>query len=98
MNQERLLKILLAPHVSEKSTMVGERNRQVVFKVINDANKQEVKLAVEKLFNVEVAGVQITNVKTKAKRFSGIVGTRKGWKKAYITLKEGSDIQFASAQ
>jgi large subunit ribosomal protein L23 len=98
MNQERLLKILLAPHVSEKSTRIGEKNRQVVFKVTNDANKHEVKNAVEKLFNVEVIGVQITNVKSKAKRFSGMMGTRKGWKKAYITLAEGSDIQFASAQ
>lgn len=98
MKQERLLKILLAPHVSEKSTMVGEKNNQVVFQVINDANKYEIKQAVEKLFSVEVAGVQVSNVKSKVKRFGGTIGSRKGWKKAYVTLKAGSNIQFASAQ
>ena len=97
MNQERILKVLLEPHISEKSTMVGEANRQVVFKVIRDANKLEIKTAVEALFNVKVAGVQVSNVKAKAKRFSGRIGIRKGWKKAYVTLKEG-DIQFASSQ
>ncbi len=98
MNQERLLKILLSPHISEKSTRVGEKNRQVVFEVINDANKHEIKKAVEVLFNVEVLGVQVTNVKAKVKRFGRFAGTRQGWKKAYITLKEGSDIQFATQE
>jgi large subunit ribosomal protein L23 len=98
MSQERLLKILLSPHVSEKSTRVGEQNRQVVFQVIQDANKHEIKKAVEVLFNVEVTGVQVTNVKAKTKRFGRFVGTRKGWKKAYVTLKEGSDVQFATAE
>ena len=97
MKQERLLKILLAPCISEKSTFVGEKHRQVIFKVINDANKQEIKAAVEVLFNVQVKSVQVSNVKTKVKRFGGIIGNRKAWKKAYITLKEGSDIQFATA-
>ncbi len=97
MKQERLLKVLLAPCISEKSTFVGEKNRQVIFKVINDATKPEIKSAVETLFNVKVKGVQVSIVKKKAKRFGGIIGTRKAWKKAYITLKEGSDIQFATA-
>ena len=97
MRQERLLKILLAPHVSEKTTRIGEKHRQVVFHVVNDANKHEIKLAVEKLFNVSVDSVRTCIVKAKAKRFRGMMGTRKSWKKAYITLSEGSDIQFASA-
>jgi large subunit ribosomal protein L23 len=96
MNQERLLKILLAPHISEKSTRIGEQNRQVVFKVATDANKHEIKKAVESLFNVAVTGVQVLNVKAKTKRFGKFMGERKAWKKAYITLAEGSDIQFAT--
>jgi len=97
MRQERLLKILLAPHISEKTTRAGEKHRQVVFSVALDANKHEIKLAVEKLFNVGVDSVSTLIVKPKSKRFRGMMGTRKHVKKAYITLSEGSDIQFASA-
>lgn len=96
-NQERLLTVLLGPHISEKGTLLGEANRQVIFKVASNANKSEIKAAVESLFNVKVDAVRVLNVKAKVKRFRGKIGVRKSWKKAYVTLKEGSEIQFASA-
>jgi len=95
MSQERLLNILLSPHVSEKSTVVGEKHKQIVFKVARDANKKEIKAAVEKLFNVAVSSVQVINVKPKVKRFGQTFGKRKAWKKAYVSLQEGHDIDFA---
>jgi large subunit ribosomal protein L23 len=94
MNQERLLKVLLAPHVSEKSTVSAEANNTLVFKVANDANKAEIKAAVEQLFEVEVSGVRTVNVKGKTKRHGMTFGKRKDVKKAYVTLKEGHDIDF----
>ncbi len=94
MNQERLMNILLSPHVSEKSTMAADRDRQFVFKVSPDATKPEVKQAVELMFKVDVQGVQIINVKGKRKQFGRIPGRRSGWKKAYVTLKPGQDIDF----
>jgi large subunit ribosomal protein L23 len=94
MNEERLLKVLLAPHVSEKSTMVSETNNSFVFKVLQDANKAEIKAAVEKLFEVEVQGVRTLNVKGKVKRHGQSFGKRSDWKKAYVVLKEGQDIDF----
>ncbi len=94
MNQERLMKILLSPHVSEKSTMAAERDRQFVFKVIPDATKPEVKKAVELMFDVDVQGVRIMNVKGKRKQVGRIPGRRSGWKKAYVTLGPGQDIDF----
>ncbi|XOV79448.1 MAG: 50S ribosomal protein L23 [Aestuariibacter sp.] len=94
MNQERLLKVLLAPHVSEKSTVSAEANNTLVFKVLKDADKAEIKSAVEKLFEVEVSGVRTVNVKGKTKRHGTTFGQRKDWKKAYVTLKEGHDIDF----
>ena len=94
MNEQRLLKVLLAPHVSEKSTMVAETNNSFVFKVLKDANKAEIKAAVEKLFEVEVEGVRTANVKGKVKRHGQSFGKRSDWKKAYVMLKEGQDIDF----
>ncbi len=94
MNQERLMKILLSPHVSEKSTMVADRDRQFVFKVSSDATKPEVKKAVELMFDVEVQGVRIMNVKGKSKQSGRIAGRRSGWKKAYVTLRPDNDIDF----
>ncbi|MCP4043985.1 MAG: 50S ribosomal protein L23 [Gammaproteobacteria bacterium] len=94
MNQERLMKILLSPHVSEKSTMAADRDRQFVFKVSSDATKPEVKKAVELMFDVEVQGVQIMNVKGKSKQSGRISGRRSGWKKAYVTLRPDNDIDF----
>ncbi|BDY03193.1 50S ribosomal protein L23 [Ferrimonas sediminicola] len=92
--EERLLKVLRAPHISEKSTMAAELNNTIVFKVATDATKAEVKAAVEKLFEVEVTGVRTVNVKGKTKRTGARFGRRSDWKKAYVTLAEGSDIDF----
>jgi large subunit ribosomal protein L23 len=88
MKEERLLKVLVAPHVSEKSTMAAEANNTVVFKVAKDANKAEIKAAVEKLFEVEVEGVRTVNVKGKTKRHGMSFGKRSDWKKAYAFLKK----------
>lgn len=98
MNQERIMNVLLAPHVSEKATMVGELNKQVVFKVIKDANKYEIKQAVEFMFNVKVSAVRTLNVKGKARTFRQKEGRRKNWKKAYISLAEGQDINFLAQE
>jgi len=95
MNQERLLQVLLAPQVSEKATAVADKNNQVIFKVAADATKPEIKAAVELLFKVEVDAVQVLNVKGKGKRRGTIQGRRKGWKKAFVCLKAGQEIQFA---
>ena len=97
MSQERLLQVLLAPHVSEKATLIAEKHRQVVFKVRRDANKLEIKMAVEGLFNVKVESVNTTLVKGKNKRFGRSLGRRQDFKKAYVSLKEGFDIDFAAA-
>lgn len=93
-NQERLLQVLLAPQISEKATYVADKNEQVIFRVASDATKPEIKAAVELLFKVEVESVQVANVKGKVKRFRGAVGQRKGWKKAYVSLKPGQEINF----
>ncbi|MCG7532231.1 50S ribosomal protein L23 [Psychrobium sp. MM17-31] len=92
--EERLLKVLVGPHISEKSTLTAENNNTIVFKVDNTATKAEVKAAVEKLFEVEVDAVRTLNVKGKTKRTGARMGRRNDWKKAYVTLKEGSDIDF----
>ena len=94
MNQERLMQVLLAPQISEKATYVAEKNEQVIFRVASDATKPEIKAAVELLFKVEVESVQVANVKGKVKRFRGAIGQRKGWKKAYVCLKAGQEINF----
>ena len=94
MNQERILKVLLAPHVSEKATILAERDNQFVFKVAKDATKREIKKAVETLFEVEVKSVSTLNMKGKRKRFGMVEGRRAHWKKAYVSLKPGQDIDF----
>lgn len=96
-HQERLMTVLLGPHVSEKSTNAGENN-QVVFKVRRDATKREIRAAVEQLFEVKVLNVTVTNVKGKEKRFSQILGRRSDWKKAYVRLAPGSDIEFLNPE
>ncbi len=98
MNQERLMNILLEPRVTEKSTIAAELHNQVTFKVRTDASKEEVKAAVELMFDVEVASVQVLNVKGKQKRFGQRLGSRSDWKKAYVKLKPGFDIDFMGAQ
>jgi large subunit ribosomal protein L23 len=97
-SEERLYQILVAPIVSEKSTIAAEQSSQYVFSVLPDATRVEVRAAIEKVFDVEVESVKILNVKGKIKRFSGSVGRRNNWKKAYIRLKSGSDIDFAAFQ
>jgi large subunit ribosomal protein L23 len=92
---ERLLTLLLAPTVSEKATQIADQHSQVVFRVMQDATKPEVKAAVELLFKVDVAAVRIANVKGKAKRFGAYSGRRRHWKKAYVSLKPGQEINFA---
>ena len=98
MNEERLMQVLVSPHVSEKSTRLGESSNQVVFKVRPDARKLEIKHAVEKLFNVEVEDVKVLNVKGKRKGNLRQAGRRSDWKKAYVRLKEGHDIDFVGAE
>ena len=93
-NDHRLMQVLLAPVVSEKATLVAEKNEQVVFEVAPDTNKIEVKAAVELLFKVEVAAVQILNRKGKQKRFGRFMGRRDHVKKAYVSLKPGQEINF----
>jgi len=97
-NQERLLQVLLAPVVSEKSTYVADKNEQVIFRVASDASKPEIKAAVELLFKVQVDSVQVMNVKGKVKRFGRSMGRRRNWKKAYICLKPGQEINFAAGE
>ncbi|MBB3283381.1 50S ribosomal protein L23 [Mitsuaria sp. TWR114] len=91
----RLAKVLLAPIVSEKATMAGEKHNQVLFKVLRDATKPEVKAAVELMFKVEVEAVNIVNVKGKTKRFGGRLGRRDHVKKAYVSLKAGQELNFS---
>ena len=93
MREERLLQILLAPHVSEKTIALAEAANQVAtFKVVRDATKPEIKEAVERLFNVKVKSVTVANVKGKRKRFGAIRGKRSDWKKAYVRLEAGQKI------
>lgn len=98
MNQLRLYKVLLGPVISEKTAVVADIANQVVFKVVSDANKAEIKTAVEKLFNVSVEGVRVLNVKGKTKRTRHGIGRRSNWKKAYVSLAEGSEIDFETAE
>jgi large subunit ribosomal protein L23 len=93
-SQERLLQVLLAPQVSEKATYVADKHEQVIFRVASDATKPEIKAAVELLFKVEVKSVQTLNVKGKVKRFGKSTGQRKGWKKAFVCLKPGQEMNF----
>ncbi|HCZ16218.1 MAG TPA: 50S ribosomal protein L23 [Candidatus Accumulibacter sp.] len=94
MNQERLMQVLLAPQISEKATYVADKYEQVIFRVAPDATKPEVKGAVELLFKVSVKSVQIANVKGKHKKFGRVMGRRKNWKKAYVCLNSGQEINF----
>ena len=96
MNQEKLMQVLLEPRITEKSTMVGDKYNQVVFKVANKATKPEIKQAVEFMFKVEVDSVRVTRVKGKQKIYRNMKGRRSDWKKAYVKLKPGFEIDFMS--
>ena len=95
-NPERLATILLAPVVSEKGTHIADKYEQAIFKVLADATKPEVKAAVEAMFKVQVESVQIVNVTGKVKRFGRFVGRRRSWKKAYVCLAPGQEINFGA--
>ena len=95
MKDERLMSILIAPHVSEKSTRIADASNQITFRVRKDARKPEIKRAVEKMFDVEVESVSVLNVKGKRKGMRGRnPGRRPDWRKAYVRLKPDHDIDF----
>jgi large subunit ribosomal protein L23 len=97
MQAERLLKIILAPQVSEKSTYVAEKN-QHMFRVLQDATKPEIKAAIELIFNVQVNAVQVANHKGKSKRFGKFNGRRRNWKTAFVCLKQGQELNLTAAE
>lgn len=94
MRIERLYEVVRAPHISEKSTLAAEERNEVVFKVAVDARKPEIRQAVEQLFDVKVRDVRTVQMKGKRKRFGRLAGKRPNWKKAYVTLEEGNEIDF----
>ena len=94
MNKDRLCNILLAPRVTEKTARIGDESNQYVFKVASDANKTEIRAAVEALFEVKVESVRTVNVKGKSKTFKQRPGKRSGWKKAYVRVQEGQTLDF----
>ncbi len=96
MNEERVFQIIRAPHISEKSALLGDSANQAVFRVASDAKKSEIKTAVEQLFNVKVANVRTVNMKGKTKRMGLRRGKRSDWKKAYVSLEQGHEIDLAS--
>jgi len=97
-DRERLMQVLLGPHVSEKATSAAESGNQVVFKVRNDATKTDVRRAVELLFEVKVERVNVVRIPAKQKRFGNRAGARQAWKKAYVRLAPGQDINFMGAE
>ena len=98
MNEERLTQVLVGPHVSEKTTRIGDIANQVVFRVLKDARKAEIKRAVERMFEVEVDHVRTVNVKGKRRGFRGRYGRTSDWKKAYVRLKPGHEIELLGAE
>ena len=98
MNEDRIYQVLLSPHISEKGTLAAENSSQIVFKVLPGATKVEIKTAVEKLFEVEVDKVQVLNVSGKRKAMGRTQGRRSDWKKAYVRLKPGHDIDFLDSK
>ncbi|HYT15376.1 MAG TPA: 50S ribosomal protein L23 [Burkholderiales bacterium] len=97
-DKDRLAQVLLAPLVSEKSTFVGEKNNQYVFRVTAGATKPDIKAAVELMFKTKVKSVQVANVKGKGKRFGRYEGRRRNWKKAYVRLVQGQEISFQAPE
>jgi len=92
---ERLLSVLIAPQISEKATMIAEKNNQIIFYVSKTATKSEVKQAIELLFKVDVTSVQVSNLKGKSKRFGRSIGRKSDVKKAFVSVKSGQEINFA---
>jgi large subunit ribosomal protein L23 len=98
MNQERIMKVLLAPHITEKTAIAGETANQYAFRVASDATKPEIKAAIESLFDVKVDSVRVLNTKGKTKRFGARFGRRKDWKKAYVRVQDGQSIEFLGGE
>jgi large subunit ribosomal protein L23 len=96
--QERLMQVLLAPIISEKSTFIGEKRNQYVFRVASNASKPEIKAAVELMFKTQVKSVSVMNVHGKEKRSGRFIGRRRSWKKAYVALQAGQEINFADGE
>jgi large subunit ribosomal protein L23 len=97
-SQDRLMQVLLKPQVSEKATFIVEKNNQIIFRVVQNATKPEIRAAVELMWKaqkIEVTGVQVSNVKGKEKRFGRFMGRRTNWKKAYVSIKSGQEINFS---
>lgn len=97
-SEDRLMQVLLKPQVSEKATFIVEKNNQIIFRVIQNATKPEIRAAVELMWKaqkIEVTGVQVSNVKGKEKRFGRFMGRRTNWKKAYVSIKSGQEINFS---
>jgi large subunit ribosomal protein L23 len=97
-NTDQLMNVVLAPVVSEKSTFVADKNRQYVFRVADRATKPEIKAAVELMFKIKVDSVTVSNVKGKKRRFGRVEGRRRNWKKAYVRVAEGQEINFAATE
>jgi large subunit ribosomal protein L23 len=97
-NQERLMTVILGPHVSEKTTAAADKQNQIVFKVRLDATKKEIRQAVEQLFDVKVVGVSVVRSLGKIKRHGQTSGRQSNWKKAYVRLSPGDDIAFMGAE
>ena len=97
-NAAQLMNVVLAPVVSEKSTFVADKNRQYVFRVADHATKPEIKAAVELMFKIKVDSVTVLNVRGKPRRFGKVIGRRRNWKKAYVRVAEGQEINFAATQ
>ena len=97
-NPEQLMNVVLAPVVSEKSTFVADKNRQYVFRVADRATKPEIKAAIELMFKTKVDGVTVLNVRGKERRFGRVIGRKRSWKKAYVRLAEGQEINFAATE
>lgn len=98
MNHERLMQVLVEPKISEKAARVADLYRQYVFRVLQNATKPEIKAAVEELFSVKVENVTVTNVPAKTRHFRGTAGVKHGWKKAYVKLEPGFDIDFLGGE
>ena len=98
MNQERLMQVLVEPKISEKAARLAEEHRQYMFKVLMDATKPEIKAAVELLFKVEVEAVTTSTVPSRFRRFRGQPGVRSAWKKAYVKLRVGFEIDFMGGE
>ncbi|MEO8419523.1 MAG: 50S ribosomal protein L23 [Methylophilaceae bacterium] len=96
--QDRLLQVILAPQITEKATRIADKNQQIAFKVRTDATKPEIKAAIELVFKVDVQAVTVVNVGGKEKRAGRVIGRRKDWKKAYVSLKPGQEINFAAGE